>query len=55
MLGVIAESQENTEIMRRHEAHRRLCLLNNNTEEKTTSRQRTSNYCNWSPLYTSVK
>jgi len=39
MLGVIEESQENTEIMRRHEAHGRSWLLSKDiTEEKQTPR-----------------
>jgi len=54
MLGVIEETQENTEIMRLQEAHGIICLLRN-TEEKQTPKQHTSNYCNWSPSHRSVK
>jgi len=37
LLGVVEELQENTEIMRRHEAHGRFWLLRKgNTEEKQT-------------------
>ena len=49
MLGVIKESQENTEILRHHVAHGRFWLLCTGiTEEKQTLKQCTSNYCKWS-------
>jgi len=44
MLRVLEEPQENTEILRRHEAHGRLWLLREgNTDEKRTPKQR-NNY-----------
>jgi len=58
MVGLIEELQEKAKIMRRHEAHRRFRLLRlSNAEEKKmqTPRQRTNNYCNWSPSYKSIK
>jgi len=51
---MIGKSQENTDIMRRHEACARCWLLRKgNTEEKTNT-ETTSNYSNWSPSYRSV-
>jgi len=56
MVGVIEESQDNAQIPRRHEAHRRFRLLRiGNAEEAQTPRQRTSKYCKWSPPYMRVK
>jgi len=52
MLEAIKESQENTEILRRHEAHGRVSLLRKrSTDETYTQKQRTSNYFSWSPSY----
>ena len=50
MLEVIEESQENTEIMRRHEAHGRFWLLRKSrpTDETHSPKQRTNNYFRWS-------
>jgi len=55
MLGVMEESQENTEIMRRHETYGMFWLLREgSTEEKQTPRQPTRNCSNRSPSYRSV-
>jgi len=50
MAGVVKESQENPEIMRRQEAHRKALIATHigNTEEKQSPKQRISSYCNWS-------
>jgi len=59
MLEVMEESQENTEILRHHEAHGRFVLLRKGSaDEKTpTPKHRTKNqaYFSWLPSYRSVK
>jgi len=58
MLGVIEESQQNTEIIRRqrHEAHGRFLLpFRDNADETRTPKQRTRNYFSWSPSHRGVK
>jgi len=50
--GVVEESQENTEIMTRHETHGRFLLLHKgDTGGTQLQKQRTKNYCSWSPSY----
>ena len=55
-IAAVEESQENTEIVRRHQLHGRFRLLRKvNAGETQTQTQCASNHCSWSPSYKSVK